>query len=101
MKIYQVIYQDEYNNLYELGYYKNLDDAIPDINAEISDTGLELKPGDLKEYPSTFNSVFDLDLWNLTEDEDLQEELSGKMIRGFILDTEAIKEEIKKLERAK
>lgn len=35
-KIYQVIMQDEYNNLYFLGFYKKLEDAIPDINDWLS-----------------------------------------------------------------
>ena len=35
-KLYQVIFQDEYNNLSEIGWYESLDDSIEDVNDQIS-----------------------------------------------------------------
>lgn len=32
MKIYQVFLQDEWNNNYLLGFFKSLDDCIPEVN---------------------------------------------------------------------
>ena len=31
MKIYQIFFTDEYNNNYDLGFFKNLDDAVPAV----------------------------------------------------------------------
>lgn len=81
---YQVMMQDEYDNLYLLGLYASLDDAIPDVNGFIEgyDGAKPLAPGDLAEYASTFGSCFDREVeW---EDED---ECPGCiMVRGFALD---------------
>ena len=76
-KKYIVFTQDEWNNNYLMGFYDNLDDAIPDINDWLEIYDLELEKGDLVEYPSTFGTVFDKELE--TEDETVL------MIRGFIL----------------
>lgn len=80
MKIYEIIMQDESNNLYLLGFYRDLKDAVEDINEWLSTYDFELEDDDLKEYPSTFNMCFDLDLGNFSE------ELCGVYIRGFILE---------------
>jgi hypothetical protein len=94
-KIYQVIIQDEYNNLTLVGFYKDLDDSIDDINEHLSTYNVRLSKGDLKEYPSTFSSVFDTDLADIFLE---NEEVAGVMIRGFILDTEETIKDIKKEE---
>lgn len=81
---YQVMMQDEYDNLYLLGLYASLDDAIPDVNGFIEgyDGAKPLAPGELSEYASTFGACFDREVeW---EDED---ECPGcVMVRGFALD---------------
>lgn len=76
-KKYIVFTQDEWNNNYLMGFYDDLDDAIPDINGWLEIYNLKLEKGDLVEYPSTFGTVFDKELE--TEDETVL------MIRGFIL----------------
>ena len=73
--IYQVIMQDEYNNLYHLGFYSNLQDALPDVNNWLVPYNIELD--ELVEYPSTFNMCFDREL----ESDD-----TYVYVRGFILD---------------
>lgn len=73
-KKYQVIMQDEYNNLYHLGFYENLKESIDDVNAwlEIYDVSID----ELVEYASTFCMCFDRDI----------ETPDGTwvMVRGFI-----------------
>ena len=76
-KKYIVFTQDEWNNNYLMGFYDDLDDAIPDINDWLEIYNLKLEKGDLAEYPSTFGTVFDKELE--TEDE------AVLMVRGFIL----------------
>lgn len=71
---YQVIIQDEYNNLWHIGFYEKLEDSIDDINGMLS--AYNLKIDELKEYASTFDSCFDIEL--CSEDE------SYIMIRGFV-----------------
>ena len=73
--IYQVIMQDEWDNLYHLGFFKNLKDAIPEVNSWLSTYNIEID--ELTEYPSTFNMCFDREL----EAEDVY-----VRIRGFIFD---------------
>lgn len=79
---YQVIFQDEYNNLYLVGFYDDLQEAQKDINEEIKDYlldgdaydnddtlsmecrfGEDTILGELKEYPSTFNMCFDKEIF--------------------------------------
>lgn len=87
---YQVMMQDEYDNLYLLGLYASLDDAIPDVNGFIEgyDGAKPFAPGELSEYASTFGPCFDREVeW---EDED---ECPGcVMVRGFALDAEDLAE---------
>lgn len=75
MKRYIVITQDEYNNLYYIGEYDNLDKAIPDVNEWLQVYDLSIDK--LVEYSSTFNNCFDTELE--TKDGTVV------MIRGFIL----------------
>lgn len=91
--LYEVMMQDEYDNLYLLGFYESLDDAIEDINDFISayyeDGATPLKKGDLAEYASTFGSCFDREIEWKNEDD-----CPGYiMIRGFILSAKIVGEE--------
>lgn len=74
-KKYIIFMQDEWNNLYLIGFYDNLSDAIPEINdwLEIYDVKID----ELEEYPSTFGYAFDKEIE--TKDETVL------MVRGFIL----------------
>lgn len=91
--LYEVMMQDEYDNLYLLGFYELLDDAIEDINDFISayyeDGAIPIKKGDLAEYASTFGSCFDREIEWKNEDD-----CPGSiMIRGFILSAKIVGEE--------
>lgn len=83
--LYEVIMQDEYGNLYLLGFYRSLDSSIGDINEFLSayedDGAIPLEKGDLAEYASTFGACFDREIeWENEED------CPGTiMVRGFIL----------------
>lgn len=90
MKVYQVIFEDEYNNLYHLGFFKQLKDSLKSINQHLElyrDTMLDedgcecefqpLTEFDLVPYASTFNDCFDKTIW--TKEGCL-------MIRGFIFE---------------
>lgn len=83
MKKYQVIIQDEYNNLYHYGFYNNLSDAIPMIN-DFLDV-YNVKIDELTEYPSTFGWCFD---------KEVEVDEGYIMIRGFVFDDEYLKGEI-------
>lgn len=91
--LYEIVMQDEYDNLYLLGFYESLDDAIEDINGFISvydeDGAIPIKKGDLAEYASTFGSCFDREIEWKNEDN-----CPGSiMIRGFILSAKIVGEE--------
>ena len=91
--LYEIMMQDEYNNLYLLGFYESLDDAIEDINDFISayyeDGAIPIKKGDLAEYASTFGACFDREIEWKNEDD-----CPGSiMIRGFILSAKIVGEE--------
>ena len=104
MKIYQVIFVDEYDNFDELGFYKDLADAEPDVNkhlenyvicedddehpGEVPQFGEGKNLGRLEEYPGTFSFCFDR---IIGVDE------GCVAVRGFILDTDGILEDIKRL----
>ena len=95
--LYEVMMQDEYDNLYLLGFYESLDDAIEDINDFISayyeDGAIPIKKGDLAEYASTFGSCFDREIEWKNEDD-----CPGSiMIRGFILSAKIVGEEANKI----
>lgn len=91
--------------MYLIGFYKTLDDAILDINSYIEKEEYQLKKGDLKEYPSTYSTVFDTSVYDIVsgregfnENEDYydDEDLS-LLIRGYILDKTKLIEEIESL----
>lgn len=90
--LYEIVMQDEYDNLYLLGFYQSLDDAIEDINGFIGaydDGAIPFKKGDLAEYASTFGTCFDREIeWENEED------CPGIiMVRGFILSAKSVGEE--------
>lgn len=91
--LYEIIMQDECNDLYQLGFYQSLDDAIEDINDFIGayddDGAVHLKKGDLAEYASIFGTCFDREVeWENEED------CPGTvMVRGFALSAKSVKEE--------
>ena len=95
--LYEVMMQDEYDNLYLLGFYESLDDSIEDINGFIGayddDGAIPLKKGDLAEYASTFGTCFDREIeWEHEED------CPGTiMVRGFILSAKSVGEEADKI----
>lgn len=94
--MYEVIMQDEYGNLYLLGFYGSLDDSIDDINGFLGayedDGAIPLEKGDLAEYASTFGTCFDREIeWENEED------CPGTiMVRGFVLSAKNAKEEAEK-----
>lgn len=95
--LYEIVMQDEYDNLYLLGFYESLDDAIEDINGFISvydeDGAIPIKKGDLAEYASTFGSCFDREIEWKNEDN-----CPGSvMIRGFILSAKIVGEEANRI----
>lgn len=95
--LYEIVMQDEYDNLYLLGFYESLDDAIEDINDFISayyeDGAIPIKKGDLAEYASTFGACFDREIEWKNEDD-----CPGSiMIRGFILSAKIVGEEANRI----
>jgi len=82
MKKYEIIMQDEWNNLYRLGIYNELKDSIQDINDWLDVYDFQIKEDDLKAYTSTFGEAIDLDIGMLCEERD---DLLGLMVRGFVL----------------
>ena len=95
--LYEIMMQDEYDNLYLLGFYESLDDALEDINDFIGayddDGAIPLEKGDLAEYASTFGTCFDREIeWENEED------CPGTiMVRGFILSAKSVGEEANRI----
>lgn len=90
MKIYQVIFVDEWNNSTHIGFFKNLNDAIPDLNDIIEGYDVTLKEDDIIEHAGTFGHCFDTYLSDIFDNEDL----GPCMIRGFIFDKDELIKEI-------
>ena len=106
MKYYQVIFVDEYNNLYEVGNFASLKDAEPEVNFQLNlyiyvdedgnstgeapEFGEGKNLGPLVEYPSTFGPAFDRVI-------DVEE--GCIQVRGFVKDTEDTIEDLKELEK--
>lgn len=82
-KVYQIIMQDEYNNLTHLGFYKSLEDSIKDINEFLELYDVKITKEDLKERKSTFGSCFDTRISDIFEDNDI---VWGVEIRGFVFE---------------
>ena len=96
MKIYQIIFQDEYNNLYLIGFYKNLKDSIRDINEELDSYGAVIEEEDLKLYPSSFSECFDLSIKNMDRYEN-NDEIPDIYVRGFVLEVDTSLDELLEL----
>jgi len=92
MKVYQVIYEDEYHNSYLIGFYKDLDDCIGEINEYLGDCYPHLEKGDLREYPSTFSFTFDTPIYD-------KDECNCVYVRGFILDSGCLLEDLERLKK--
>ena len=106
MKYYQVIFVDEYNNFYELGNFRSLEDAEPEINemldgyildedevqGENACFGPDQPLGRLTEYPSTIYNCFD---------RIIAVDVGCVQVRGFIKDTKNTIKEMKELEEGK
>lgn len=75
IKKYQVIMQDEYNNLYHIGFYDKLSDALPDVNDWLSIYNTKID--EIEEYPSTYSNCFDKDI-------EIEDEEIVVYLRGFI-----------------
>lgn len=83
MKVYQVIIQDEWNNLYHLGFYADLKDSIEDINSWLE--SYNVKIDDLQEYAGSFDTCFD---------KEIEVDDSYVYVRGFILNGECTDEKV-------
>lgn len=112
MKIYQVFVIDIWNDIYSIGFFKDLDDSVDGINVYIENEKYKISKGQIKEYASTFSSVFDTsvgdlyvssheltpeeedEVWNDEDDVTLQ-------IRGFIFDSDELGERIDSLKEKK
>lgn len=90
--LYEVMMQDEYDNLYLLGFYRALDDAVGDVNGFLAayedDGAVPLEKGDLAEYASTFGTCFDREV----EWRDEGDCPGTVMVRGFVLSAKAVAE---------
>lgn len=89
-KLYEVILQDEWNNLAQLGWFEKLDDAIPHINAVLTvsyGNKYALKKGDIVEYPSTYEMCFDTELNSILNPND-EDDYIPILVRGFIYEFE-------------
>lgn len=90
-KIYQVFIQDEYNNLWMVGFFNNLDDAGKEINKNhLPKNYRKLQKGDIGEYPTMTSWSFDRELTSKDESESIY-------IRGFIFDREKVQKTLEKL----
>ena len=96
MKIYQIIFQDEYNNLYLIGFYKNLKDSIRDINEELDSYGAVIDEEDLTLYSSSFSECFDLSIKNMDRYEN-NDEIPDIYVRGFVLEVDTSLDELLEL----
>lgn len=79
--MYIIFLQDEYNNNFYIGAYKELKDSLKDVNNMLSIYGEKID--ELKERPSTFDECFDLEI---------EREEGVIMIRGFYIDNITFKE---------
>ena len=90
-RVYQVIYQDEWDNLIQLGFYNKLEDAVNDINNELEEYDISITKEDLKSHSGMFGECFDLNISLLFDDRD---DIPFVKIRGFIFDKEFLIKEI-------
>lgn len=105
MKIYEVWVTDIWNNNWFCGFYNNLDDCVEDVNNHIMNEKYHLEKGDIKEYSSTLDVCFDASVGDIVssridltdEDYDECDDDLSLMIRGFVFDSDYLKDEIDKL----
>lgn len=106
MKTYQVIFVDENNIFYDLGFFRSLEDAEPELNLMLEnytfDEEDEEHPGEvpqfsedgtlgrLVEWQAAFDTCFDREIY--TSEGTIQ-------VRGFIFDSEAIIAKLQELEK--
>ena len=84
-KIYEVIFVDEYNNFWFVGFYHNLQNAVPDINDHLREYNASIDH--IEEYPSTLGTCFDFEVVGNNEVDD---GYTGCMVRGFVFDEHAV-----------
>ena len=91
LKKYQVVFVDEYNNWYLIGFFNDLREAEPGLNEMLRDYvgydddgnkcefqfGDDTVLGHLVEYPGTFSPVFD---------RILDADVGCIQVRGFIFE---------------
>lgn len=82
MKVFQIIMEDEYGNLYHLGFYKKLEDSVPDINDWLK--VYEIKIDHLYITDSTLEASFDKEI--------IIDNTNVVCVRGFIFNLEDFKE---------
>lgn len=82
IKKYQIMLQDIWNNLYEIGYYDSLEEALVDINNELEayNTSVSLETLQTAEHNSPYGGGLDVILYENDDEED------GDVIqiRGFL-----------------
>lgn len=105
--MYEMFMQDEWGDIYLLGFYKTLDDSIKDINAFIYDYHegkYQAKPGMLDDIITPIGNGFNIsladlfDLWEHPEDQADLDEFGMVMICGFNLDPKYLLRVIKECE---
>lgn len=97
-KVFEVCLIDEWNNTYLIGFYKDLDDSIDDINNYIINDKYKLKKGDIKIYPTIYGWCFDTylsDIFCEYGNEEYDAEADYRIF-GYILDGEEVIERIKR-----
>lgn len=72
---YIVFIQDEWNNLYWIGEFKELSDAVPEVNTWLESYNTSIDT--LEEYVSTYGPAIDREI-EVDDDTFL-------MVRGFVL----------------
>ena len=95
MDFFEIFIQDEWNNLYHIGFYSDLEMALPDINQFLKIYEVEIKPGMLQVSAGTMGPVFDTNLEDLFPEK--EEDLAGISIRGFIHDLDEVMKRLESL----
>ena len=85
-KIYEVIFVDEYNNFWFVGFYHDLQNAVPDINDHLRAYNTSIDHIDV--YPSTLGECFDFEI--TSNNSEFDDGYTGCMVRGFIFYERAI-----------
>lgn len=83
---YQVIIQDEWNNLYHIGFYDKLENSLKDINSFLFDC-YDVTITELVEYPLKWSTCFDKEI--------KIDPSTTIYIKGFIFNKEILRKELK------